>query len=163
MSGGREWIPRSDGWRIAQRLCERRKALGLTQAELAARVGVAQSSLVHWERGRWPNTIAAAMVNALDTALQAPQGWLLSQDTEPLPVPGFNAGSAVAQEGLSDLQARIPPGQCREIGPHARRLREELRLSVAEMARACAVSSPTLVQWEQGMFPKALTAARLRA
>ncbi|MFM0100857.1 helix-turn-helix transcriptional regulator [Paraburkholderia nemoris] len=163
MTGGREWIPRSDAWRIAQRLRERRKALGLTQTELAARAGVAQSTLVHWERGRWPDTVAAAMVNALDAALQAPQGWLLSRDTEPLPVPGVNAGSAVVQEGLSDLQARIPPARCREIGPHARRLREELGLSVAEVARACAVSNPTLSQWEQGTFPKALTAERFRA
>ncbi|MFM0640949.1 helix-turn-helix transcriptional regulator [Paraburkholderia metrosideri] len=64
---------------------------------------------------------------------------------------------------MSDLQARIPLARCREIGPHARRLREELGLSVAEVARACAVSSPTLLQWEQGTFPKALTVARLRA
>ncbi|CAE6836917.1 helix-turn-helix domain-containing protein [Paraburkholderia nemoris] len=163
MSGGCEWIPRSDAWRIAQRLRERRKALGWTLAELAARAGVAQSTLVRWERGRWPDTIAAAMVNALDAALQAPQGWLLSRDTEPLPDPGGNAGSAVVQEGLSDLQARIPPARCREIGPHARRLRKELGLSVAEVARACAVSNPTLLQWEQGTFPKALTAERLRA
>ena len=96
MTGGREWIPRSDAWRIAQRLSERRKALGWTQAELAAGAGVAQSTLVHWERGRWPDTIAAAMVNALDAALQAPQGWLLSHAMQPLLVPGFNAGSAAA-------------------------------------------------------------------
>lgn len=162
MSGGREWIPRSDAWRIAQRLCERRKALGLTQAELAARAGVSQSTLVHWEKGRWPNAIATATVNALEAALQLPQGWLLSRDTEPLPDPVFNSGSAGAREGGGDFQERIPPARCREIGPHARRLREQLGLSVAEVARACAVSNPTLLQWEQGTFPKALTVAHLR-
>ncbi|MFM0074440.1 helix-turn-helix domain-containing protein [Paraburkholderia sediminicola] len=163
MTGGREWIPRSDARRIAQRLRERRRALGLTQAELATMAAVAQSTLVHWERGRWPDTVATATVKTLEAALQVPQGWLLSRDMEPLPDPGFNAGGAAAREGGGDLQTRIPQARCREIGPHARRLREELGLSVAEVARACAVSNPTLLQWEQGTFPKALTAARLRA
>ena len=49
MTGGREWIPRSDAQRIAQRLRERRRALGLTQAELAARAGVARSKFVPWD------------------------------------------------------------------------------------------------------------------
>ena len=163
MTGGREWIPRSGALRIGQRLRERRRALGLTQAELAGRAGVAQSKFVHWEKGRWPNAIATATVDALEGALQAPQGWLLSHDMEPLPDPVFNGGRAAVREQGGDLQARIPPARCREIGPHARRLREELGLSVAEVARACAVSTPTLLQWEQGTFPKALTAARLHA
>ncbi|MFM0045447.1 helix-turn-helix domain-containing protein [Paraburkholderia sediminicola] len=139
MTGGWEWIPRSDAWRIAQRLRERRRAFGWTQAELAARAGVAQSTLVHWETGRWPNAIATATVNALEAALQLPQGWLLSHDVEPLLDPVFDAGSAVAREGGGNFQARIPPARCREIGPRARRLREELGLSVAEAARACGV------------------------
>ena len=124
---------------------------------------MAQSTLVQWERGRLPDTIAVATVNALDASLQAPQGWLLRHAMQPLPVPGFNAGSAVVQEELSDLQARISPARCREIGPHARRLREELGLSVAEVARGCAASNPHVVAvGAGGAFPKALTAERLR-
>lgn len=76
---------------------------------------------------------------------------------------GFDDGLTVAREGGGGLQARIPPARCGKIGLHARRLREELGLSLAEVARACAVSSPTLVQWEQGTFPKALTIERIRA
>ena len=163
MTGGREWIPRSDAQRIAQRLRERRRALGLTQAELAARAGVARSKFVHWEKAGLPSVIATATVYALEVALQVPQGWLLSDEMEPLPDSAFNAGSAITREQGGDLQSRIPRAWCREIGPHARRLREELGLSVAEVARACAVSTPTLLQWEQGTFPKALSAARLRA
>jgi DNA-binding XRE family transcriptional regulator len=65
MRGEREWIPRSGTPRIAQRLRERRRALGLTQAELAGRVGLARTAFVLWEKGRLPNTIAAAKVSAL--------------------------------------------------------------------------------------------------
>ncbi|MFM0613186.1 helix-turn-helix domain-containing protein [Paraburkholderia nemoris] len=162
MTGGHEWIPRSGALRIGQRLRERRRALGLTQAELAGRAGVAQSKFVHWEKAGLPSTIATATLDALEVALQVPQGWLLSHDMQPLPDPVFNAGSAAAREQGGTLQARIPPARCREIGPHARRLREELGLSVAEVAR-CAVSNPTLLQREKGTFPKALTAERLRA
>lgn len=162
MAGMRVWIPRSDVPRIAQRLRDRRKALAITQDDLAVRAGVARVTLVHREQGRWPHTVAAVTVNALEAALQVPPGWLLGPGTRPLPDPVFNAADAVAREGEGDSETRIPPSRCREIGPHARRLRSELGLGVAEVARACHVSRPTLLQWEHGTFPKALTVARLR-
>lgn len=110
-----------------------------------------------------PSVITATTVVALEHALRVPQGWLLSHDTVPWRAPGSDAGSTGGREGGDDLAARISPARCVEIGPHATRLREELGLSLAEVARACAVSRPTLVQWEQGTFPRALTVERLRA
>ncbi|MGF6973686.1 transcriptional regulator with XRE-family HTH domain [Paraburkholderia sp. JPY465] len=164
MTGEREWVPRTDAAQIAQRLRERREASGMTQPELARKVGVARLTYVHWERGRLPGTLATATVNALEAALQVPQGWLLRHGMLPLPELGFDATDAAPHESGRDLlQARIPRARCQELGPHARRLREELGLTVAEVARACAVSHPTLSQWEQATFPKVLTAQRLRA
>ncbi|NUY01472.1 helix-turn-helix domain-containing protein [Paraburkholderia sp. JPY169] len=164
MTGEREWVPRTDAAQIAQRLRERREASGMTQPELARKVGVARSTYVHWERGRLPGTLATATVNALEAALQVPQGWLLRHGMLPFPDLGFDAANAAPHESGRDLlQARIPRARCQELGPHARRLGEELGLTVAEVARACAVSHPTLSQWEQATFPKVLTAQRLRA
>ncbi|WP_429559807.1 helix-turn-helix domain-containing protein [Paraburkholderia youngii] len=161
MAGMRVWIPRSEVPRIAQRLRDRRNASGMTQGDLAVRAGVARVTLVHWEKGRWPHTIPAATINALEAVLQVPPGWLLSAGTQPLPDPVFNAADAAARAD-GDPQSRIPTARCREIGPHARRLRSELGLCVAEVARACHVADSTLLRWEQGTFPKALTVARLR-
>lgn len=164
MTGDREWIPRADAPRIAQRLRERRRALGLTQVELAGNAKLAKSTLVHWEKGRLPDTLSAGTVIALEAALQAPQGWLLSHEGQPLPDSGFESGNAVGCEsGQPGQKERIPRARCQELGPRAGRLREELGLSVAEVARACTVSRPTLMQWERGTFPKALTADQLRA
>ncbi|MEX3939863.1 helix-turn-helix domain-containing protein [Paraburkholderia sp. BR10937] len=163
MTGAREWIPPSLAPQFAQRLRDRRKASGMTQPELARKAGVAKSTYLHWERGLVPDSIAAATVNALEAALQVPKGWLLSHETEPLPGIVFHAANTAARGGAEDREARVPPSRCRDIGLHARRLRVELGLSVAEVARASHVSRPTLVQWERGVFPKALTAWRLRA
>ena len=58
MTGHREWTSRFAALRIAQRLRERREAWGLTQTELAARAGVAQSTFVRWETSRLPDLLA---------------------------------------------------------------------------------------------------------
>ncbi|MEX3982150.1 helix-turn-helix domain-containing protein [Paraburkholderia sp. EG287A] len=164
MTREREWIPRPDAPQIAKRLRERREAVGLTQRELARQVGMAEWTYVRWELGRLPGSVAERVVRALEAALQVPEGWLLGHDVLPLPEPVFDAANVqVCGSGRDGLPARIPRAKCEELGPHARRLREELGLPVAEVARACGVSPPTLLQWEQGTFPKALTAHHLRA
>ncbi|MEX3968189.1 helix-turn-helix domain-containing protein [Paraburkholderia sp. EG286B] len=164
MTREREWFPRSDVPQIGQRLRDRREAVGLTQCELARQLGVGESTYVHWERGRLPGSVAEGMVRALEAALQVPQGWLLDHEVLPLPEPVLDAANAQAsQRGCDGLPTRISRARCRELGPHARRLREELGLSVAEVTQACGVSRPTLLQWEGGAFPKTLTADRLRA
>ncbi|MEX3966809.1 helix-turn-helix domain-containing protein [Paraburkholderia sp. EG286B] len=163
MTRDREWFPRSDV-QIARRLRDRREAVGLTQRELARNVGVAESTYVHWERGRLPGSVAEGMVRALEAALQVPQGWLLGQEVLPLPEPVFDAAKVqTCGSGCDGVPTRISRARCHELGPHARRLREELGLSVAEVTQASGVSRPTLLQWEGGTFPKTLTADRLRA
>ena len=164
MTRDRERIPRPDAPQIAKRLRDRREAVGLTQCELAHLVGVGESTYVHWELGRLPGSVAEGMVRALEAALQVPEGWLLGHAVQSLPELVFNTANAQARGSACDaLPTRIPRANCQELGPHARRLRDELGLSVAEVARACRVSHPTLLQWEQGTFPKALTAQQLRA
>ncbi|WP_373686902.1 helix-turn-helix domain-containing protein [Paraburkholderia youngii] len=92
MAGARVWIPRSEVPRIAQRLRDRRNASGMTQGDLAVRAGVARVTLVHWEKARWPHSVAAATVNALEAALQVPPGWLLGSGLHALPDPGVACG-----------------------------------------------------------------------
>ncbi|MFD1557469.1 helix-turn-helix domain-containing protein [Paraburkholderia silviterrae] len=165
MTGARAWIPRSAAQRVAQRLRDRRRSLGLTQVELAAGVGVAHPTYVHWEKGRLPDTIDAGTVKALEAVLQLPQGWLLRQDAPSLPDPVAIAGDvpACTPAGSVTLPVRIPVARCEQIGPRAAQLRKALGFSVAEVARGCGVSSVTLSQWERGAFPKALTGQQLRA
>ncbi|WP_028221937.1 helix-turn-helix domain-containing protein [Paraburkholderia oxyphila] len=165
MTRGRVWIPRPDAPQIAQRLRERRRSTGLTQAELAARADLAHSTFVHWEKGRLPDTLATATVNALEAALRVPPGWLMSHEAPPLPDPAvlMDDAAACTQAGPGGLPERIPAACCEAVGPPAARLRAELGLSVAEVARACGVSRPTLLQWERGAFPKALTGRQLCA
>ncbi len=58
--------------RVGNRVQELRKQLGLTQAELAERVGVARVSIVAVERGRFLPTIETALRigEVLDTPLE---------------------------------------------------------------------------------------------
>jgi transcriptional regulator with XRE-family HTH domain len=52
-------LPPSNGW--ADRLIQARSALGLTQKEAAARIGVDQCTLARWERGERAPTGAFAV------------------------------------------------------------------------------------------------------
>jgi transcriptional regulator with XRE-family HTH domain len=56
---------------IGTRIRRRRRELLLTQGELAARVGVAQVTVAHWENGRTLAALAnrAALAAALDTPI----------------------------------------------------------------------------------------------
>jgi len=58
---------------FAMRLCERRRALGLSQAQVGERLGVTKVTLRHWESGRsYPVSFAAyrAWVRALGGVLK---------------------------------------------------------------------------------------------
>lgn len=52
---------------LGQRVAERRKALGITQAQLAQTIGIAQQTLAHYEVGRL--RIAAALLPLFSKAL----------------------------------------------------------------------------------------------
>lgn len=59
--------------KLGQRLAERRKARGITQVQLAERLGVAQQTLAHYEGGTVRIAIAtlAGAAQALDTSVEA--------------------------------------------------------------------------------------------
>ena len=52
---------------LGQRIAERRKALGLTQQQLAESIGIAQQTLAHYEVGRL--RVAAALLPAFSKVL----------------------------------------------------------------------------------------------
>jgi transcriptional regulator with XRE-family HTH domain len=63
-------LPPSTGW--ADRLVQARTALGLTQKEAAARIGVDQCTLARWERGeREPTGVFAAQALRLLATAEA--------------------------------------------------------------------------------------------
>lgn len=55
---------------LGKRIAERRKAQGLTQVELAERLGISQQTLAHYEVGRL--RVAVAMLPALAKELAIP-------------------------------------------------------------------------------------------
>jgi transcriptional regulator with XRE-family HTH domain len=62
---------------LGQRIAERRKALGLTQQQLADSLGIAQQTLAHYEVGRL--RVAAAMLPAFSKVLGLSLDELLGQ------------------------------------------------------------------------------------
>jgi transcriptional regulator with XRE-family HTH domain len=63
------------GRRLGEAIVRTRKALGLTGTDLAARIGIDQSSVSDYERG--VAAISVATMLRLDAALALPQGGLL--------------------------------------------------------------------------------------
>lgn len=78
--------PRSADLRaaVAARLAAGREALGLTQAELAAQLGVARSALGNWETGRTLPDVAAMASLAERHSLSL--DWLYRGDPSSLPL-----------------------------------------------------------------------------
>ena len=63
---------------VGQRIARARRAAGLTQAELATRIGCPTDTLVHYERGR--RGITVERLSAIATALDLPPASLLIDD-----------------------------------------------------------------------------------
>src|SRR6185369_8893903 len=65
-----------------QRLVQRRKALGLTQEELAEQVGVGRSTMVRWERGESEPlpSIRARLARALKVSAEVLESLLAADD-----------------------------------------------------------------------------------
>jgi transcriptional regulator with XRE-family HTH domain len=57
---------------LGQRIAERRKAAGMTQVQLAERLGIAQQTLAHYEGGTLRVAVATLlpMCEALDTSIE---------------------------------------------------------------------------------------------
>jgi transcriptional regulator with XRE-family HTH domain len=63
---------------VGQRIARVRRAAGLTQVELAARIECSTDALVHYERGR--RSITVERLSAIATALDLPPASLLIDD-----------------------------------------------------------------------------------
>ena len=65
--------------RLGRRIAERRKALDITQVELAQTLGIAQQTMAHYEGGvsRIAVALLPPLANALDTTVEE----LLGEDT----------------------------------------------------------------------------------
>lgn len=66
---------------LGQRIAERRKALGITQVELAAILGVAQQTMAHYEGGTL--RIAVALLSPLSATLGLTLEELVGQQAKP--------------------------------------------------------------------------------
>jgi transcriptional regulator with XRE-family HTH domain len=163
MAAGRKAVLLPDTVRIGQRLRERRRALRLTQEELVERAGLSRPTLMRWEKGEIPRSIATRRLQLLEAALQVPQGWLLGHDAEPVPSAVSGLGIAMLPIEAHTGHVNRQTGSAMDIGRQAARLRMELGLEVPEVANACHQLSATLREWEQGTFRVALTGERLRA
>lgn len=66
-------------------ICEARKAKGLTQEDLAQRLGVSRQSIIYWEQEAVKPSDAARMAicSALDMAVEPFLLAVTSSDTEP--------------------------------------------------------------------------------
>lgn len=98
---------------IGARLRTRRKQLGLSQADLAERLGVSFQQVQKYERGA--NRVAASTLLAAAQALNVTVGWLVGEDVAP------DAGDeevfrALAKPGAMELLEafnRIPDSRTR--------------------------------------------------
>ena len=76
---------------LRDRLRGRRKSLGLSQAEIARRLGIDQSTVAKWETG--PNSPRTAVMQRLAEVLDVSIAWLLAGDEAgTLPQPVMPAG-----------------------------------------------------------------------
>ncbi len=90
---------------LGQRIQHRRTALGLSQAGLAADLGVGQSTVAKWERG--PNTPRSSTLPRLAARLGVSVAWLVSGQDLALP-PGAAAEPLAAASADSVAEAARP-------------------------------------------------------
>ena len=125
------------------RLRRRRAAAGLTQADLAGRLGVDRTHVVHWENGRRrPSTAHLAQ---LASALGVRPADLLDPARIPSGLEGLRVSAGLTQTELAD-RAQVPRSTYSLLerssepppGAIAGRLAEALGVSVTEVDRAIA-------------------------
>ncbi|MBP7240404.1 helix-turn-helix transcriptional regulator [Amaricoccus sp.] len=105
---------------FGDRLCHAREAMGLSQSELARRMGVKPQTLRNWEEDRAEPR--ATRLQMLAATLNAPMVWLLSGDG---PAPRW-AAAPQTRPAAADAAACL-----REL----RRIRAEQTLLAGRMAR----------------------------
>lgn len=124
---------------LGVRLFEARVAAGLTQEELASRVGVSRQSVRNWEKGQ---TSPRAHYSKLEAALGR-----RDQDGE------LSVAGATTQQVLSTIGAMLPAkGELSEFVPgELRALRESAGFTRAAVCRASGVSKESVRNWERGV------------
>ena len=135
------------------RLRAMRRSLGLTQAELAARLGQDEAQISRWERGH--RTPHPAIAGRIDLTLQALEGRLAEAG------PG-----SISYFDLTRWRRRTLVGvtiQSRNFGERLRARRLELRLTATFVARRTGTSRGTLYRIERGrQAPSPRLGQRLR-
>jgi transcriptional regulator with XRE-family HTH domain len=124
---------------LAERLLAVRRRLGLTQAELAARLGQDEGQISRWERGR--RTPHPAIAGRIDLALRELEGRPAEAESEPQ-----------SYFELTRWRRKPPAGvaaQPRTFGERLRAWRLELGLSATFVARQAGTSRGTLYRIER--------------
>jgi len=93
---------------LGQRIAERRKALGLTQTQLAEQLGIAQQTMAHYEGGTL--RIAVALLSPLSTTLGMSLEELVGVPTKP----GKRGPAPKLQQQLERVAA-LPKAQQRFV------------------------------------------------
>lgn len=107
---------------MAEKIRKRRIELGLTQEELAAKIGVQKSTVVKYESGRVQN-IKRAMISTLAKALECDPVWLMDLDSEEL------LPKSEGEMALYHLSREVDPG-LRALQDKVGKLSMENRVSV---------------------------------
>jgi transcriptional regulator with XRE-family HTH domain len=87
---------------LGRRIAERRKALGITQVQLAETLGIAQQTMAHYEGGKV--RFAAALLPVLATALQTTIEELLATNARKKNAPGKRGPAPQIQRQLEQLR-----------------------------------------------------------
>ncbi|MGB1090538.1 MAG: helix-turn-helix transcriptional regulator, partial [Oceanobacter sp.] len=122
---------------LGDRLKQRRQELGLTQVDIANRLGLTKATVSLWENGT--NKPNGENFHTLAKTLKTSSEWLLS------------GKDSTADHDLSD-----------GTGDRIRQLRKKAGLTQKELAKQVGVSAPAVTQWEgDEQLPKTDHAERL--
>ncbi|WP_353861257.1 helix-turn-helix domain-containing protein [Azospirillum formosense] len=103
---------------FAERIAQARKDAGLTQSQLADAVGVGQSTVGMWERGKNEPTIE--MIQKIANTTKTDAGWLAFGKIDPLSVRGVQKGIAgLKSQERAPVQAHPGPNTVPEIDVRA--------------------------------------------
>ena len=115
--------------RSSSTLKQARMRRGLSQSEVALRIGVSKSTVCHWEAGRWMPPLYR--IRQLASVTRTPAGVLMSGM-------GWSRSNAIEPNGHGGLSEEL------------RAARLESGLSIAQWARCVGVQPATLRRWEMG-------------
>lgn len=107
---------------IGTRIAERRQALTLSQADLAAEVGVAAPTVSRWEAET--STVKSRHLQALARALRCAESWLLSGEAPVAPPSSMEAWRQYLEILPDDVREVL--GRWQGLSPADRRLVRDL-------------------------------------